>query len=70
MAIYGESGGRLFDTIPKIHDADGHARNLAHFADVVNGDAEPDFIPQQGVNMIKILNAIYKSAETGREVLL
>ena len=70
VAIYGESGGRLFDTVPKIHDADGHARNLAHFADVVNGEAKPDFVPQQGVNMIKILNAIYESAQTGREVRL
>lgn len=70
VSIYGESGGRLFDTVAKIHDADGHARNLAHFADVVNGEAEPDFVPQQGVNMIKILNAMYESAETGREVRL
>ncbi len=35
----------------------------------MNG-TEPDFKPQQGVNMIKILTAIYKSAETGKEVLL
>ena len=36
---------------------------------VVNG-AKPDFVPQQGVNMIKILEAMYKSAETGKEVIL
>ena len=31
---------------------------------------EPKFVPQQGVNMIKILRAMYESAQTGREVQL
>ena len=48
----------------------GHGPNLAHFYDVVANGAEPDFVPQQGVNMIKILSAIYESAETGKEVRL
>ena len=54
-------------------DTDGnpiHAENLRHFADVLRGSAEPDFTPDQGVNMIKILTAMYESAETGREVRL
>ena len=48
----------------------GHARNQAHFVDVVLNGTKPDFVPQQGINMIKILRAMYKSAETGKEVLL
>ena len=41
-----------------------------HFVDVITNDAKPDFEPIQGVNMIKILCAIYESAKTGREVIL
>jgi predicted dehydrogenase len=48
----------------------GHNGNIRHFVDVVLNGAEPIFTPEQGVNMVKILEAIYKSAETGREVLL
>lgn len=48
----------------------GHAANLEHFVDVVLNGATPDFVPAQGVNMIKILNAMYESAKTGREVRL
>ena len=44
--------------------------NIRHFADVVLNGAEPMFVPQQGVNMIKILEAMYKSAEDGKEVRL
>lgn len=46
----------------------GHEGNLRHFADVVLNGAEPDYTPQQGIDMIKILCAIYESAKTGREV--
>jgi len=48
-----------------------HAENLRHFIDdvLINGKT-PDFTPEQGVEMIKILTSIYKSAETGKEVVL
>ncbi len=49
---------------------EGHQANLSHFYDVIVDGATPNFVPQQGVNMIKILRAIYESAETGKEVLL
>ena len=61
------------DYLPNIDNTKGvpiHEANLRHFADVVLNGVEPMFVPEQGVNMIKILEAIYKSAETGREVLL
>lgn len=47
-----------------------HVLNLINFYDVVIDGKEPVFKPQQGIDMIKILCAIYKSAETGREVVL
>lgn len=47
----------------------GHTANINHFIDVLVSGATPDFTEQQGVNMIKILEGIYTSAATGREVL-
>lgn len=71
LKIFTESNGCLEDIIPKTNPTpDAHGRNIAHFADVLQNGAQPDFVPVQGVNMIKILEAIYKSAETGKEVML
>ena len=47
-----------------------HEANIRHFIDVISGRCEPDFTPIQGVNMVKILEAIYKSAECGHEIAL
>ncbi len=71
LEIYGEEGGVPADIIPKFDKIyGGHGDNLAHFYDVIANGTEADFVPQQGVDMIKILTAIYKSAETGKEIQL
>jgi len=63
--------GVLVDYDPKIKNViSGHAANIIHFVDCVTTGCEPCFKPQQGVDMIKILSAIYESAKTGREVIL
>lgn len=73
LKIFGEEYGTTFDLLPAVDDGrciQIHEANLRHFADVVLNGREPMFVPQQGLNMIKILEAMYKSAETGREVQL
>ncbi len=73
LGIYTEEFGKTVDYLPNLNSGEEfsiHGANLCHFVDVVLNGEEPMFVPQQGVNMIKILEAIYKSAETGKEVLL
>ena len=72
LKIFTEENGTVADYIPKLSDRDVriHERNLRHFADVLLNGTEPMFVPQQGVDMIKILEAMYKSAEEGREITL
>lgn len=71
IKIFSEENGVLVDIDPKLKDiSQQHERNLRHFADVLLYGAEPDFVPVQGVNMIKILSAIYESAKSGKEVVL
>lgn len=69
--IFTEQYGRNLDLAPAVPDSMGpHEANLRHFVDVVLNGATPIFEPEQGVEMVKILEAIYQSAQTGREVLL
>ena len=72
LKIFTEEYGSTVDVIPAVRpkEFDGHGRNLAHFVEVLQGKAEPAFVPQQGVNMIRILRAMYESAEKGCEVRL
>ena len=70
LHVHGEKFGDEFNENVRARGDYGHCTAIRHFADVVLNGAEPIFTPIQGVNMIKILNGIYESAETGREVLL
>ena len=71
LKVFTETDGILENIEPQIVDEPNiHARNIFHFVDVIANGAKPDFEPIQGVNMIKILRAMYESAETGKEVQL
>lgn len=73
LGLYSELNGQLVDIKPsKAHakTARMHHANINHFIDCLSGRAEPIIRPKHGVEMIKILSAIYESAETGREVRL
>lgn len=67
--FYEENGKQKNVKVKSKNTIHAHKVNISHFIDVLNG-AEPIFVPEQGVDMIKILTAIYESAETGKEVLL
>lgn len=62
---------QLTDIVESSTVSGGHGENISHFIDVLTGVSDtPCFEPQQGIDMIKILSAIYESAETGKEVRL
>lgn len=73
LSIFSEMAGQLTNTqpvIPQAQHVNAHTENIKHFVDCLEGRAEPTIRPEHGVDMIKILSAIYESAETGREVVL
>jgi predicted dehydrogenase len=72
LKIFGESAGQLFNLQPVLGKGTvkPHGEHLKHFVDVVQGRAKPILVPQHGVDMIKILSAMYRSAEAGAEVRL
>ena len=70
--LYGENHRQLVDIIPKIPATGnvGHAECIAHFVNVINGIDKPDYTLQQGLDLLKIIDAIYESSEKGREIEL
>ena len=69
--IFGEENGVTTDIVPHVTEmASGHVLNIKHFAAVLQGKEKPGFVPQQGIDVIAILEAMYRSAESGREILL
>ncbi len=70
--IFTEENGKVVDIVPELpkNTVIPHVQNLQHFWRVLRGEEKPGFEPIQGLNMIKILEAMYKSAELGAEVRL
>jgi len=70
LKIFGEVNGRVVDIVPQLSGHGGHANQIRHFADCVVNGAKPIVTPEQGLEMITLLDAIYRSAHSGLEVRL
>jgi len=72
LKLMTEIEGVLCDILPRFRgeEISAHRKNINHFIDCVLGVAEPINTPEGGVDMIRILKAIYDSAESGMEVRL
>jgi len=71
IKIFGEQDKYLTDMQPNVTDFElGHGDNLNNFFDVLMGKAQPLYTMQQGMDILKIIDALYRSAEQGREIAL
>ena len=73
LEIYGSTGRyqtTLSDAADTGDDPVEFQNEIDHFVDCLLGRAECIAPAEDGVQIMRILNAIYESAETGREVLL
>ena len=80
--LHGENGALLWDDAPKFVNEKGQAESLsvgagtpwknemAHFLDCILEEKTPDPDAEQGVIMMKILDALYQSARENREIAL
>ncbi|MCG7410120.1 Gfo/Idh/MocA family oxidoreductase [Paenibacillus sp. ACRRX] len=69
--LFTDMAGEPLNQMPQVPMGGwGHQENVNHFVDVVRGVVEPDFTPDQGIDMIRILDAMYRSAKEGREIRL
>jgi len=67
LTIWTEESGALVDITPK---ASGGLSQFEHFAECILEDKTPISPAEHGVSMMKILDAIYASSETGREIVI
>lgn len=69
LKIFTEIEGTLCDIHPKLAaDSHGHTEFINHFINCVQGREKPIMTPDDGVYMIKLLSALYESAQSGNEV--
>lgn len=73
LKLFTEIEGILCDIhprLPKENGNHGHGQHIHHFVDCVVRGAVPIITPEDGIDMIKILMAVYESAQTGEAVKL
>ncbi len=75
VSYYGEMDGYLtnvnLDYPTEFNFDNAFESEIAHFVDCINGDAEKCISPaEDGIVLMKVLDAIYKSAEIGHEVVI
>ncbi|OAS23078.1 Gfo/Idh/MocA family protein [Paenibacillus oryzisoli] len=72
LKLMTEIEGVLCDISPRFkgEELPPHRKNINHFIACVRGEEVPTNTPESGVDMIRILKAIYESAQSGSEVRL
>lgn len=71
VRVFRDLGGVPVDSAPHALQAgNGHAGAINHFLWAIREDHPPECTPEQGVALMQLVDAIYRSAEEKREILL
>jgi len=70
IEFVGQDSGGLTNTRFELPAANGFERQMAHFLRCVRNGSHPRVRPQEALEVQRILDAIYRSGELGREVVL
>ncbi len=70
LKVYTDMGGAPADIHPQVPNVSGRQGEINHFTQCIAEDKAPISTAQQGLHMLQILDALYRSAETGREVVI
>jgi predicted dehydrogenase len=68
LRIYTEENGHQVDIAPHAPAVHGHQAEARHFVDCIRENRTPLATGEHGLDVVKILDAIYRSAETGEMV--
>jgi len=69
LRIYTDIYGEPVDIRPSYPNVSGHIMEIKHFVDCLVNGAELISTGEHGLEVVRILDAIYKSAEQGREIV-
>jgi len=70
LTIYTERRGVVCDIKPDIKQNNAFEGETAHFVECIIKGKEPIANAEQGVQLMQMLDAVYRSSETGREVII
>ena len=70
LRVFTEIAGQPVDIAPRFSMDDEYARETRHFIDCIR-DGKPTISPgEQGLTLMRVIDAIYASAATGQQVML
>lgn len=70
LQIYTDIDGVQTDLLPSFPQLSGHIMEIRHFVDCLTKGTELISTGEQGLEVVRILDAIYRSAEQGKEITL
>lgn len=70
VRIFSESSGILTDVIPSIPASEMYQEEVNHFVECVVKDREPITKKEEILSVVRIIEGIYRSAETGKPVIM
>ncbi|MBV9848654.1 MAG: Gfo/Idh/MocA family oxidoreductase [Armatimonadetes bacterium] len=70
LRVYKDMAGAPVDIAPQAPQIGGHEAEVRHFIECIEQNKTPLATAEQGLHILQILDAIYRSAETGREVVI
>jgi predicted dehydrogenase len=68
VALFSDLNGAMIDTKPRLYEQHSHGRMISNFIDAIQNGTPMSPDGNEGLNRVRLLEAIYESAERGREI--
>lgn len=68
VRLFTDRAGQAVSVTPALRAGGGHELAVRHFVDAIRRGLEPDSPGEQGVTLMRVIDGLYESARTGREV--
>lgn len=71
MKIFGERDGAVVDLVPLVKNTTAWGENeTRHFIDCITAGKPPLSPPEEAVKMMQVIDAIYASSASGKEIAI
>lgn len=70
LRIFTDHAGTAVDIAPAVQPVNGHEAEVAYFVDCIANGRKPHATIEQALDVMKVLDGIYKSSQTGASVAL
>jgi len=70
LRVYKDLSGAPVDITPQFPRVGGHEAEIKHFIECIQQGKQPIATAEQGLHVLQILDAVYRSAQSGKEVII